>query len=259
MYPKIMSIINLLFTFVLASAGIYAQGCTNASLTGAFGYTLSGTVTNGDGRLVRSSQVGRIVFDGKGAYTGVAASSLGNTTDVAEFAGQISIGADCTATAKTGTGADATDLDMIVVNDGNDFSAVVRAGDATLVGIGTKVEGKGTCSLATLTGTYGYQGEGVATLNGKSVSTAEIGILTFDGKEGLTGTFSAIGGGQANRQSFTGTYALSDICFGSAAYKVGDATFQMNFMVTNGGNQLLYSESTAGAVTTGSGARTSFK
>ncbi len=254
-----MSIRLFLFSFVLASAGVYAQECSNASLTGAFGYTLSGTVTNGDGKLVRSSQVGRIVFDGKGAYTGVAAVSLQTTVEVSEFSGQISIGADCTATAKTGTGADATDLDLIVVNDGNDFSAVVRAGDATLVGVGTKVEGKGTCSLATLNGTYGYQGEGVAAINGKSVSTAEIGILTFDGKEGVTGTFSAIGGGQMNRQSFTGTYALSDICFGSAAYKVGDVTYQMNFMVTGGGNQLLYSELAAGAVTTGSGARTSFK
>jgi hypothetical protein len=220
---------------------------------------LSGSETNGEGKLVRSSQVGRIVFDGAGKYTGVAAISLGTKVEVAEFAGEIAIGADCTATAKTGTGDSATNLDIVVVNDGNDFSAVVRAGDATLVGVGTKVEGKGTCSLATLEGTYGYQGEGVTAINGKSVSTAEIGILTFDGKEGLTGTFSFIGGGQMNRQSFTGKYALTDICFGSATYKVADVDYQMNFMVTGGGNQLLYSELAAGAVTTGSGARTTFK
>lgn len=254
-----MSIRVFLFTLGLASAGVYAQECSNASLTGAFGYTLSGSETNGEGKLVRSSQVGRIVFDGAGKYTGVAAISLGTKVEVAEFSGEIAIGADCTATAKTGTGADATNLDMIVVNSGNDFSAVVRAGDATLVGVGTKVEGKGTCSLATLEGAYGYQGEGVATINGKSVSTAEIGILTFDGKEGVTGAFSAIGGGQMNRQSFTGSYALNDLCFGSAVYKVGDVDYQMNFMVTGGGNQLLYSELAAGAVTTGSGARTTFK
>jgi hypothetical protein len=75
----------------------------------------------------------------------------------------------------------------------------------------------------------------------------------------VTGTFSFIGGGQMTRQSFTGSYALNDLCFGSAVYKVGDVDYQMNFMVTGGGNQLLYSELAAGAVTTGSGARTTFK
>ena len=131
----------LVLAFGLAASCVYAQECSNASLSGAFGYTLNGSETNGEGKLVRSSQVGRIVFDGAGKYTGVAAISLGTKVEVAEFAGEIAIGADCTATAKTGTGDSATNLDIVVVNDGNDFSAVVRAGDATLVGVGTKVEG----------------------------------------------------------------------------------------------------------------------
>jgi len=157
---------------------------------------------------------------------------------------------------KTVSSGNSTDFDLVVVNAGSDFALVLRASDATLSGNGTKVEGQGACTPSILTGTYGYQGDGVVAMDGKAVSTAEIGILTFDGKGAFSGTSSLISAGQSTRQSFTGTYELTDICFAAAVYKVGDVAYQMNFMVTGGGNQILYSELASGYVATGAGTRT---
>ncbi len=256
---KTMSLVKFSLSLALFSAAAFAQECSTASLTGSYGYTINGTITNAADKLVTSSQVGRITFDGKGAYSGVGVSTSGAKAEIGEFTGVIQIGSDCTAVAKTGIGADATNFDLVVVNNGSDFAIVVRAGDATLAGSGSKIEGQGTCSPASLTGTFGYQGEGVVAVDGKGKSTAEIGILTFDGKGEVKGTFSAISGGQSVRQSFTGVYALGDICYGSAAYNVGGSDYEMNFMVVNSGNQILYSELSSGYVVTGAGVRTVVK
>jgi len=251
-----MSLAKLAISISFLITGAFAQECSVASLTGAYGYTLSGTVTNAENRPITNSQVGRIVFDGKGGFTGVGAVTSGAKVEVGEFTGQIAIGADCTATGKTVSSGNSTDFDLVVVNAGSDFALVLRASDATLSGNGTKVEGQGACTPSILTGTYGYQGDGVVAMDGKAVSTAEIGILTFDGKGAFSGTSSLISAGQSTRQSFTGTYELTDICFAAAVYKVGDVAYQMNFMVTGGGNQILYSELASGYVATGAGTRT---
>ena len=246
-----------ILSLTLFAAASFAQDCSTASLTGPFGFTVKGTVTNENNRPITSSQVGRIAFDGKGAFTGFSASTSGAKVNVGEFTGQISIGSDCTATGKSSSAGGSLDFDLVVVNGGNDFALVFRASDSNLSGYGTKIEGQGSCTAATLNGNYGYQGEGVIAIDGRAVSTAEVGILTFDGKGGVAGTYSNIAGGQATRQSFTGIYEMvPEACFASAAYKIGDLTYQLNFMITSGGNQILYSELASGYVMTGSGVRT---
>jgi hypothetical protein len=92
---------NSLFVFALLSVGICAaQECSNATLTGPFGYTIKGTVTTEGNRFITNSEVGRVVFDGKGAFTGVAAVTSGGAATVGEFKGEIQVGTDCTATGK---------------------------------------------------------------------------------------------------------------------------------------------------------------
>jgi hypothetical protein len=124
-----------------------------------------------------------------------------------------------------------------------------------LSGSGTKIESQGNCTQASLNGLFGTQAEGVVGIDGRAVSTAEVGIVTFDGKGGVTGTFSTIAGGKSERNSFTGVYEMTEFCFGSAAYKVGDLTYNLNFVVTTGGNQIVYSEVANRYVVTGAGFR----
>ena len=250
-----MSIGKLSLTFVLFAAASFAQ-CSATSLVGAYGYTIDGTITNENNRLITASQIGRLVFNGTGGYTGVSISTTGGKADVSEYSGVIQILADCTAVGKTGTGADATDFDLVVVDSGNSFALVIRAGDATLSGSGSKIDNQGSCSNSSLNGTYGYQGSGTVAVDGKGRSTAEIGIVTFDGNGGMRGTYSNISGGTSERRSFDGVYALGDVCYAAAAYSIEGVAYEMNLMVIGSGNQYLYSEVAPGYVVSGNGTRT---
>ena len=251
-----MSIGKLSFASLLFAAASFAQ-CSPGSLVGAYGYTIDGTITDANNRLITASQIGRIQFNGTGGYTGVSISTVGGKADVSEFSGVIEVLSDCTAVGKTGTGAGATDFDLVVVDSGNGFALVIRAGDATLSGGGSKIDNQGSCSNSSLNGTYGYQGNGTVAVDGKGRSTAEIGILNFDGSGGMRGTYSFIAAGTAERKSFTGgVYALADVCYAAAAYKIDGLDYELNIMVVGNGNQFLYQEIAPGYVVSGVGSRT---
>lgn len=238
----------------LSASGLFAQTCNTATLTGTYGFSVSGTAANDNNVPVTVSEVGALTLDGKGAFSGFGALTSGGKVDVIKFDGQIAIGADCTATGKFVLAGASLDFDLVAMSGGADFSLVIRAPGSTLSGYGTKVEGN--CSAASLTGNYGYQGNGVVGVNGRAVSLAEIGVLAFDGKGGFTGTYSIIGGGEQARQSISGVYeVVPEACFATAAYKVGADTYQFNIIITNRGNQILYSEFASAYVATGSGAR----
>ncbi len=251
-----MSIGKLSSTFLFFATASFAQ-CSATSLVGAYGYTIDGTITNADNRLVTASQIGRIQFNGAGGYTGVSIFTTGGKAEVSEYTGVIQVLEDCTAVGKTGTGAAATDFDLVVTDSGNSFALVIRAGDATLSGNGSKIDNQGTCSNSSLSGAYGYQGNGTIAVDGKGRSFAEIGLLTFNGSGGVTGTYSFVGAGTAERRSFTGgVYALGDICCAAAVYKVDGVDYEMNIFVVGGGNGFYYQEIAPGYVASGIGART---
>jgi hypothetical protein len=251
-----MSIGKLSSAFLLFAAASFAQ-CSSTSLVGAYGYTIDGTITNADNRLLTASQIGRITFNGTGGYTGVAISTTGGKAEVSEYSGVIEVLADCTAVGKTGTGAGATDFDLVVTDSGNSFVLVIRAGDATLSGNGAKIDNQGSCSNSSLNGVYGYQGDGTIAVDGKGRSFAEIGLLTFNGSGGMTGTYSFVGAGTAERKSFTGgVYALGDVCYAAGGYTIDGVTYEMNIFVVGSGNNFYYQEIAPGYVASGFGSRT---
>ncbi len=72
----------------------------------------------------------------------------------------------------------------------------------------------------------------------------------------MKGTYSNISGGASERRSFTGIYALGDICYAAAGYSLEGVTYEMNIIVIGNGNQYLYSEVAPGYVVSGNGTRT---
>jgi hypothetical protein len=245
---------KVILSFAVFAAASFAQ-CSATSLVGPYGYTIDGTITNESNRLVTASQVGRIQFNGTGGYTGVAISTTGAKAEVSEFSGVIEILADCTAVGKTGTGTGATDFDLVVTDGGNSFALVIRAGDATLSGNGAKMDNQGSCTNSSLNGAYGYQGNGTVAVDGRGRSTAEIGIVNFDGAGGMRGTYSNISGGVSERRSFDGVYALTDVCYAATSYTIEGVTYDMNILVVGNGNQYYYSEVAPGYVVSGYGLR----
>ncbi|MDZ4801967.1 MAG: hypothetical protein SGI92_27750 [Bryobacteraceae bacterium] len=240
------------------SGALLAQNCNNASLSGAYAYAASGNMTV-DGKISNNSEVGRMVFDGKGGITGYAARTVAGTSNVGTFTGSYAVGADCTTTGRTTYSDGALDFDMVVVNAGNDFVFVLRHPAFTESGSGTKIEAQGKCSAASVSGAFGYQGDGNITLDGKLQTLVEVGILTFNGTGSVTGTYSAAAGGELERLTFTGTYELGEDCTGNMKFNIAGGAYVNNFVIASGTNTMLYSEVGPNSVITGSGARTTPK
>lgn len=245
----------LLISLTATATFVFGQDCSNASLSGPYAYAAHGTVTV-NSRTITNSEVGRFVFDGKGAITGVAAVTSTGTTVVGDFTGAYAVGSDCTVTGKTTFAGVTTDFDAVVVSGGSDFVFANRDGTSTLSGAGTKIEAQGACSAATLSGAYGYQGDGSVMIENRVLSLAEVGVFTFNGRGGVTGVYSASAAGLVERMTFSGTYEIGANCTGNMKFKVGDADYVTNFAVASAGNTVLYSEVGPNTVITGQAGRT---
>jgi len=97
------------------------------------------------------------------------------------------------------------------------------------------------CSNATLTGSYGFKGDGFGTHNGhgNAIPFAQVGVVTFDGAGNasftLTQVFNSEGGGFF--EAIPGTYTVNSDCTGTIAIE----DFGLHFyMVTVGGGAELF-------------------
>ena len=247
-----MKFSKLIILILCAAASSVAQECSNATLKGAYAYAIDGIVSV-DGKTVTNSDVGRIVFDGSGKFTGKAAFTVNGATTIGDFAGQYLLGSDCTMTGKSDP--DGVDFDAVVINAGSDFLLVVREPGFTRSGGGSRIEPQTVCSMAGLNSAFGYQGDGSIMSDGKAISLAEIGTLVFNGSGQVKGIYSASLGGLVERREYAGTYKVNADCTASATFKIGDTDYIMNFVVANLGNSLLYSTSGGGITLTGSASR----
>jgi len=87
------------------------------------------------------------------------------------------------------------------------------------VAIGMQAEDSGSCSNATLHGSYGLHATG--TIIGVG-DFAAVGRFTFDGKGKLTGQlFTRVAGNNMEPPTFTGTYSVSPDCIVTYYFGVG--------------------------------------
>lgn len=235
---------------MLTSAAV-AQECSNGTIRGAYAYSIDGTATI-DGKTITNSEVGRIVFDGGGKFTARAASTTNGVTSIGDATGEYLLGSDCTMTGKTPEGLQ---FDGVVVNAGSDFFIMVREPGATRSGGGSKIEGQGACSPASLKASYGYFAEGSLTADGAVIGIGELGVLKFDGTGGVTGVYSASAAGVVERKTYDGKYEVAQDCTANAKFTINGAEYVMNLVVANSGNTFAFSIAGGGSVLTGQGAR----
>ncbi|MBL8232906.1 MAG: hypothetical protein JNL98_30685 [Bryobacterales bacterium] len=241
------SLTLFLSMLILPHSGM-AQQCGNATLRGAYAYAVD-VITTVDGKSFTNSDVGRVVFDGAGRFTAKIASTVNGSTSIGEGSGEYLIGADCTMTGK----GDGIEFDAVVVNNGSDFMIVIREPGLSRAGNGTKIEGQ-TCTATSVNGSYGYQGQGSTSADGRVFSLSEVGIFNFNSGR-VTGVYSASSGGQVERREISGTFELNADCTGTATYQAAGVSYVMNFVVATAGNTIYYSETGAGTTITGIASR----
>jgi hypothetical protein len=130
---------------LVAASPAQAGACSNASLKGKYGQTISGELLPGPGVVLPQNGVAMTNFDGKGNFTQqdfVVINGSPTSTGFASETGTYAINPNCTGTGTINyPDGSWIDLELVVVNEGREFRTVVSAltmgGNAVPVNIGS--------------------------------------------------------------------------------------------------------------------------
>jgi hypothetical protein len=116
---------------LVAASSSQAAACSNASLKGKYGQSISGQLLPGPGIVVPQNGVAMTDFDGNGKFTQkdfVVIGGSATTSDFAAETGTYKISSDCTGTATINyPDGGWIDLKLVVINQGHEFYTVVSA------------------------------------------------------------------------------------------------------------------------------------
>ena len=148
-----VALIIVLASFALSSAA-WAT-CSNASLSGPYGFTTGGT--NAAGAPV--THVSQFTFDPTtGTYTGESIASEGGVIITTPVTATYAVAANCTVTATVTTGSQSQNLAFVVTSTG--FLAIDQKTGVISQGFGVK-QGSPTCTNAGVEGSFGFNVAGV--------------------------------------------------------------------------------------------------
>ena len=239
--------ISVLASFALSSAA-WAATCSNASLSGTYGFLHLGTDSNGTPATAAVSQV---TFDSTtGTFTGETTASHDGVIATLPLNGTYAVASNC-----TGTG---------VPEGGNPFSIVVTSTGFLAVhllseGFAVK-QGSSTCTNAGVKGRFGFETTGVflagAPATGAVAFIGELKLTVNPSGEGVIsghvsssedGTFLTFAD-----EPVTGSYTVGTHCRGRATIKPkGHSEMHFRLVVVDGGNEMLAIETDTDTVVSG--------
>ncbi len=242
-----------------ASRAQYA--CSNASVSGAYSYSITGYLDS-NSTLTLVADAGLLTSDGNGNVSGSDSISETGVVQSRMLSGYYSVGTDCTGSIVLGDSlGNAYHFDLFV-GDGGNHIAFIQTNNGAVTS-GEAQNQAGACTNATISGAYGYAIEGWLVSTAGAEPFADSGQLTGaagpvrPGAFGPSpGTFSGSSmvsrGGSIVSRTLTGTYQTSPNCSGSATLRgnLGN-TANLSFVVSSDGHQLTFVETDFGTVISG--------
>jgi hypothetical protein len=238
----------VLASFALSSAA-WAATCSNASLSGTYGFLHDGTDSNG---IPFTAAVSQITFDATtGTFTGETTASHDGIIAIDSLAGTYAIASNCTGTGLP-TGGSA--FSIVVTSTG--FLALHLFSEGFAV-----KQGSPTCTNAAVEGSFGFQATGVflpgAPATGPVAFIGELKLTVNPSGEGvISGRLSASEGGTFltfAEEPVTGSYTVDRDCRGRATITPkGRSEMHFRLVVVDGGHEMLAVETDANTVVSGS-------
>jgi hypothetical protein len=231
----------VLVTFALSSAA-GAATCSNASLSGTYGFLHDGTDSNG---TPLTAAVSQITFDSTaGTFTGETKASHDGVIATFSFSGTYAVASNCTG---TGTPAGGNPFSFVVTSTG--FLALHLFSEGFAV-----KQGSPTCTNAGVKGRFGFETTGVFLATGAVALIGELKLKVDPSGEGVIsgrvassedGTFLAF-------EPVTGSYKVGRDCRGRATITPkGLSEMHFSIVVVDGGNEILAVETDANTVVSG--------
>ena len=111
-----------------------------------------------------------------------------------------------------------------------------------------------SCTLATLTGGYGFSATGFNPINTKTRSSApqppasDVGLITFDGAGNFSTSFTDVNNGGGTPFTDTGTYTVNSDCTGS--FHLEGLDIHLQTVIVGGGTEVLSTITDPGLIRT---------
>ena len=243
----VFSLSNVLLGTLLWAQPVRPVACSNASLTGRYGFAINGT-TNGN----PITAMGQIATNGNGTLAGnETISENGTVGNLLGVLGTYAIKSNCTGTMTIqAAGHSKQNFDVTVISGGQQIDMVQTDSGTTELGT-AQAQGSASCSLAGAKGIYGLQGAGTEIGVGP---LALGGQITLRGDGTLTGIETvSINGTVASKQKISGAFKVIRICQGAAVIQVGNqGPIHLNLVVVNDGHGILFIQGDSNTLVSGS-------
>jgi hypothetical protein len=227
---------------LLACSPALVATCSNASLTGVFGYV------HGRPGTLSVVVVGQLTFDGQGNITGASWTESNNgSITTGSTTGTYLIGPNCTGTLTLND----EDLGLshfnVYLNAGNKMFQMIQTDPSNQPGFGV-AQGTVTCGLSgkkllLTTNLVGF-------VSGVPADT--VGTLTLNGEGNITGTETLTTNGVVKTLAVTGTYTENSNCTGTwQITPTGGTPTNFNTVRVSNGTGLLLIQTDTSAITAG--------
>jgi len=237
----------VLVCVLLLGSASWGATCSNATVTGVYGFQVSGMGQSGDPR----ADSGQLTADGNGNFTGTETTKvMGVTYTNVSLTGTYKISANCSGSGTfTPSVGPAATYNFVILSDRKTIQILNTTTLRTQYGYAV-AQGTAVCSTANLKGTYGFQGGSVGLNNPGSAS----GQMILDGAGNLSGTETASMSGQIfTGIPITGTYSMNSNCQGTATLNAaGLAPINLAMVEANSGQSLLAMETDQNTTVLGS-------
>jgi hypothetical protein len=230
----------VLATLVIVTTTSADAQCSNATLTGNYGFLFSGFTTpthSTKGNEVPFAGTASGTFDGAGNFSGTVAFSIsGKISTNNPYTATYVVNSDCTGSMTSTNGS--ANFSFVIVSGGAEVSFIdIDAGNTWTMD--AKPTGSG-CSDATLTGNYGFVFTGFNSKRNNRASELPfdvVGVIAFDGAGNISASYTASfdGGIFATTTPDAGTYAVNSDC----TFTISDTTAGVTWLgtIVSGGSE----------------------
>jgi len=247
----------VLASLALSSAA-WAAGsnatCSNASLSGTYGFLHGGVDAHG----APSAAVTQVTFDSTtGTYTGEDLENIDGVIVPTSLTATYAVAKNCTVTARvrlvSGGQAENVDVSFAVTSTG--FFFLFQKPGATSSGFGVK-QGSPTCTNAGVTGSFGFETTGLFLAGAPVAFIGELKLTVDPSGEGvISGHIAGSEDGTIltfAEEPVTGSYRVGTDCRGTATITPkGQPEMHFSFVVVDCGKELLAVETDADSVVKG--------
>jgi len=233
----------IVLTSLALSSAAWAN-CSNAPLSGTYGFLHGGTASDG---TPTSAAVSQLTFHATtGTFTGETTASHDGVIVTAHLTGTYTVTSNCTG---TGYPAGGSPFSFVVTPTG--FLALHLFAEGFAV-----KRGSATCTNAGLEGSFGFETTGVFLAAVSAPAVAFIGELKFtvdtSGEGVISGHVAASEDGKFHGfEEATGSYSVDANCRGTATITPKGSALNFSFVVVDGGNEMLVVETDADTVVSG--------